>query len=372
MGPVAGLAPLGFAPLLHVTGLATLIAYRIDHQRWPLPRGPVVLPLCLLAAYMALSCLWTTAPSFAWIKLPELTAIAASGLIIPVAIRDLPPGDFTRLQNALLSGLLFGLLISAGDMAAGSPIKSLHWRWASVPVNAYDREIITLGLLLWPAALILYNRNRKWIAVTGLVAYTTGILFLQSHSAMAGMALGLATLGVAARIPILVRRGIVAIDWLGFALCMPVAFLLFRLGADQWPGLQFSFRHRVQIWHFTAGRILQHPLFGLGLEGSRHIPTADLAPGFISLDHDNVPLHPHNVFLQIWLELGIAGVLLTGFFIQRLLQASDAIPPPARAFTLAIAVAFLVIASVAFGIWQGWWMAILALIAPLMMIAGRK
>jgi hypothetical protein len=372
MGPIAGYAPLGFAPLLHMTGLGCLIAYRLDHRKWPIPTGPVVLPLCLLAAWMTLTWAWTTAPHAAAIKVPELLAIGLSGLIVPVAVHDLPDGDARRVQNGLLWGLPLGLLICFGDMVAGSPLKMLHWRWDTVPVNAYDREIIVLGLLLFPAALIATNRGYKWPAIGALMAYTFGILFLQSHSGMVGMVLGLAALAVAWRFPICMRMALSATCVAGFALCIPVAFLLWNLGADHWDGLQFSFRHRVQIWHFTADRIMLHPLIGLGLESSRNIPLDGLAPGFISLDHDNPPLHPHNCFLQVWLELGAIGVALTLAVLMRTIATFKILPQPALAYTLAISVAYLAIATFAFGIWQGWWMAILAFIAPLMAISRKQ
>jgi hypothetical protein len=136
--------------------------------------------------------------------------------------------------------------------------------------------------------------------------------------------------------------------------------------------LPFSFRHRIQIWHFTAERILHWPFFGLGLEGSRFIPTGDLAPGFLPLGGDTPALHPHNFFLQIWLELGAIGAILALYFMIRLFEATGSQTSPARNFALAAAAAALAIASFAFGIWQGWWLACLALLASMIVLAKRK
>ncbi len=371
-GPVAGLDPLGFAALLHVTGFLTLIAYRTEHGRWPVPRFPVVVPLCLLLAYLAASCLWTRSPDHAWIKLIELAALAASAVIVPVAIRDMPASQARAAQTALLCGLGLGLVLCFGDIAAGGPIKRLHWRWPDLPVNAYDREIISLGLMLWPATLIAFRRGWRIPAVVTLVVYSVGILFLQSHSAMVGMVLGLVALCLAARFPSSVLRVLMLTAALGFILCIPVAFALSHYGADHWDNLQFSFRHRVQIWNFTAGRILHWPLFGLGLESSRNIPVSDLAPGFLSLAQDKPPLHPHNMFLHIWLELGGVGCAIAFATIARVLCAVGYLTMPSRAFTLAAATAVLTIASFAFGIWQGWWLALIGLLASFLLIAARE
>ena len=371
-GPIAGLAPLGLAALLHVTGLLSLVAYRIDHKRWPVPRYPVVLPLCVLLVYLAASCLWTTAPSHGWVKLVELTALAASAVVVPVAVRDMPAGDTKAVRTLMLYGWGVGFALCFGDLAAGGPIKRLHWRWPTLPVNAYDREIIALGLLLWPAALVAFRRGGRIPAVVALAAYTIGILFLQSHSAMAGMVLGLAVLALSTRFPATVRGCMMAVVAAGFLACVPVAFLMSHYGADHWDMLQFSFRHRVQIWSFTAERILHWPFFGLGLDSSRNIPVADLAPGFLSLAADKPPLHPHNMFLQLWLELGGVGCAIAFAVIARVLCATRYVQPPSQAFVMAASAAVLTIASFAFGIWQGWWLALISLLAIFLLVAALE
>jgi O-antigen ligase len=188
---------------------------------------------------------------------------------------------------------------------------------------------------------------------------------------MVGMMLGLMALAVSARFPTLVRRGLMGLAGLGFVACIPIAFALSHYGADHWDSLQFSFRHRIQIWNFTAERILHWPFFGLGLESSRNIPVGDLAPGFLSLAQDKPPLHPHNMFLQLWLELGSIGCAIAFAVIARILCAIQYLRNPSTAFTAAAATAVLAIASFAFGIWQGWWLALMALLAIFLLTAAR-
>jgi O-antigen ligase len=322
--------------------------------------------------YIALSCLWATAGTRAWEKLPELLAIAASGVILPIAVRDLPIEDLPKIRRALLAGIAGGIAFCFGDILAGEPFKIWHKGIPDLGVNAYDREIIALGLLLWPAALILSRRGWRVWAVAALAAYSIAIQFFQSHSAMTGMALGLVALGVGSIAPRLVRLAMTALSGAGFALCIPAAFLMKRHGLDQWDRLQFSFRHRIQIWSFTAERILHWPLFGLGLEGSRAIPTGDLAPGFLPLGQDKPPLHPHNFFLQIWLELGFVGVILAFAFMAALIGAIRKLPGPAQGYALGAAASFLAIATFAFGITQGWWLAALAFLVLTVLLAARQ
>jgi O-antigen ligase len=372
IGPICGLDPLGLAPLLHALGLFSLIAYRIDHDRWPIPDRALTIAVCMLLAWIAASCFWAEAKNAAWDKLPELIAIAASALIVPVAIRDMPLAYAAKAQRTLLISLAVGLALMLGDIALGNPIKHMYKPWPIIPINAYDREIVCFSLFVWPVALVIFNKRLRCSSIILLVVSTVATLFSQSHSAMVGMLLGLGVFALGWIVPKIIARSLSAISAIGFAAAVPLGLAMRRWGLDQNPKLQFSFRHRIQIWHFTAERVLHWPLRGLGLEGSRAIPTADLAPGFLPLGNDVPALHPHDMFLQIWLELGGIGAIAALYFMIRLFEATGKQTAPAKIFGLAAAAAALAIASFAFGIWQGWWLSCLALLASMIVLAKRN
>ena len=91
---------------------------------------------------------------------------------------------------------------------------------------------------------------------------------------------------------------------------------------------------------------------------------------------ESLPLHPHDGWLQIWLELGGIGAglvaLLLWTVVSRLGRLRAA--PSAQATAAATLVAGLTICSVSFGVWQSWWLSSLwiaaAMTAPL--LAGEK
>ena len=101
-------------------------------------------------------------------------------------------------------------------------------------------------------------------------------------------------------------------------------------------------------------------MVGWGLDASRSIPGGkdESRPG-----EAHLPLHPHNAALQAWLELGAPGAALMAVFLA-LLWRRLAIPtgrgftppPPREAWRRPSASAFA-----AYGIWQEWWLATLAL-----------
>ena len=92
---------------------------------------------------------------------------------------------------------------------------------------------------------------------------------------------------------------------------------------------------RVAIWRFTTERVVERPWLGWGMDASR------MWPGVI-------PLHPHNAALQVWLELGVVG-----------------------AACAAVAIAYLTIGALSFGVWQEWWLGLGVLAAVTCQVFGQ-
>jgi O-antigen ligase len=371
IAPLGAVAPLGEAPLLHATGLFGLLAYRFEHKRWPIPHTEPAKALGYFMLYVAASCLWARAGNLAWIKLGEVTAMALSAVIIPVIIRDLPAAALPVLRKAFLYGLGLGLILFFGDILLGMPIQKLHLRGPVPLLVFYDRGAIILGLFMWVALLLALQTGRGLLGATALLAYTLAIFFLESHSEMVGMALGLLIFAVGWFWPKVARRGLSTLWGAGFVLAIPIAFLLERYAYLIMPYLQFSFRDRIGIWSFTAERILHWPYFGLGLMGARAIPINDLPLDFLPLDGNKPPLHPHNFFLQIWLELGLAGVCLCYFLLANVISYTKFLPRYSMRIALAAIATCLPIASFAFGVWQGWWIATTIFLLATILAASR-
>ncbi len=86
---------------------------------------------------------------------------------------------------------------------------------------------------------------------------------------------------------------------------------------------------------------------------------------------ERIPLHPHNAPLQIWLELGGAGAVLMAALLGFL--AINCNGPPLRRTVLgATLITAVVIASLSYGMWQGWWFAALWLLAAMAVAASPE
>ena len=103
---------------------------------------------------------------------------------------------------------------------------------------------------------------------------------------------------------------------------------------------------------------LERPWFGWGYDSSADFPNRGIAPW---RDYPTViPLHPHNAALQIWLEMGLVGVLLGVAVVVRTIRATEAHGDCWIPWLAAAVFAALSVANTGYGLWQTQWLAALA------------
>jgi O-antigen ligase len=142
-----------------------------------------------------------------------------------------------------------------------------------------------------------------------------------------------------------------------------------------------SIPHRFVIWHFVGTKALEHPMKGWGLDASRVFPggqgtapvtTLTCQPP-CSTQVQVLPLHPHNMALQWWLELGLPGAALGAtilFWFFHLIPriALDRIEEGLLVGQLTAAT---MIAALSYGAWQSWWLSTLVIALALSTAAVR-
>jgi len=85
-----------------------------------------------------------------------------------------------------------------------------------------------------------------------------------------------------------------------------------------------------------------------------------------------MPLHPHNLALQMWLELGLPGALVLSTLVVMLLMRLTR-PDLERTLSAIACGQFatgFVISSFSFGAWQSWWLMSLWFAASMTAIHG--
>ncbi len=118
--------------------------------------------------------------------------------------------------------------------------------------------------------------------------------------------------------------------------------------------------HRLIIWSYTKEKILEKPIIGHGFFSSRYIASKKLKTKELT-EYNFIPLHPHNNVLQVWLELGIIGVIIFFIFIRFLLKKIYKYSKINHKFSAIAMMSFFqvfFIGQIGFGFWQSWWLAI--------------
>lgn len=384
---LACFAPLGLTPLLVTSSVATIAIQVVVRDRLPV-RTWAVLPFVMLASWAILTMLWAIEPMRALDRGWRLAFELAVGSLLVTAAAGLNPAARLRVGG----GLALGTTIAAGVLLFEGLTAGALWDTLSdlLGVDPYDpirynRSASALVLFAWPAALALWLRGGRYRVAGVALALLAVAAVWGHHSVTARLAVpvALAAGGVAL---LLSRR---AIAWVvGVALVVGVltaplvaSFLPSYRDLDRHVEVGLSLGHRLDIWRFAADRIAERPLAGWGMEASRTIPGGD-APAWVipgdpergrdDLVADQMPLHPHNASLQVWLELGLIGALLfAGVLVVAVIgiaRLPAGVPAAASWATLAAAVT---IAHSSYGIWQSWWIACLWLAAILVVAIAR-
>lgn len=361
---LAYLAPLGFAPLLALTGLLALPGLRLTRAA-----APPLLILVALALWAAVSMSWSPAAidvsklkgygdieSLTVLKL--FLQLATYGAAV-VALRGLSEVGARRGAVVLAYGMVALAVIAALDSLSGAAIyQRLHaltgeairpdLAMVKVSLSTY-----VLALLFWPAALILARLWRfalVWLLAAGMIVTS---MVCSSDACLVALAAGGVVWVLVHYFGQTAAKVLVGLVAAPFVLA-PLAVLVgVQTGFVAWLHklVPASWDSRLNIWTFAADHVQSHPFRGWGLDASRSFGPA-------------IPLHTHNAELQLWLELGAIGAALAGVFFCWLAYGVVRLSRQSRAeaaMAAAALVSYLVIGGLSFGVWQEWWLALGAL-----------
>ncbi|TCH97046.1 hypothetical protein EJV46_17135 [Roseococcus sp. SYP-B2431] len=354
------MAPIALAGMVGCVVLGWLRGWR--------PSGVPALawPAIALLAWMAASALWAPEAGRALDGAARLAISLALAVLAADALGREAPSPFVAKAAAI--GLALGILAAGFDHLSGNLLRGTVRglpAWDVTLSFGLKNAGAVLALLL-PLGVFAPSLPAWPRVALGLIGGAV-VLILPGDSARLAVLAGLGT-GLAAQFaPRLTRRALAA----GIAaMVLGLPWVLNALLPLDAGGLPPSAAHRLLIWDFVSGRIAERPLLGWGMEASRAIPggighasAAVLAEfgltaqsGWFS-SAQLLPLHPHNLALQTWLELGAVGAALMALLLAMLaLRAEGGAASGAYA-------AGLVIAMLSYGAWQYWWVAALLLAA---------
>lgn len=382
LGPaLTCIAPRIMAALFIGSGILAIALDVHARQRWPRADIQMLTIFAALIALGFLSSLWSIAPAASLAKALQLTIVlGVTSLLVPVVSR-FSQADLERVGTFLVCGLGLGLAIYSCEMLYDFQLYQLaHPGQAAVVPDIKQNKAVVL-LALWtcvsfPFSFLSKQPRRRvlFVAMTAMTYYLT----LTSHSASAQLIalLALPMLAIIRFLPPQFTLRTALLTTVAITLLMPVAARsMTRFVDPQYIGnpLGRSVVSRLEIWDQAARRIAERPLVGWGLNSSPGLPNR----GEISILHPTIPipishLHPHNAPLQIWFELGAAGVAGIALFFtlmfRRINLASSSTSIKYAAF--AWLTTFLYTLSI-WGIWQTWFLASLCFVG-VMASAGMR
>lgn len=343
---------LGRAPPLLLTGLAALAAWTIVSAVWsPLddPGKAARTVLLFVPGIIVVT----------WMAGDQRRSTPSIDLGLGIAI----VGALLLFLFEAISGAALTRLIRGADASPAT---------IAISLEIASRGVVLFAILIWPTALAL-SRRRALAGAGFFVGAAAAVALLPMNAALVGLLLGSVAFVAALLLP---RTTFVALG-LAVALYAALAPTLSRevVTLAQLESrnvtLPAAWAHRVGIWSFAAEQAAAHAPWGAGFDAARAIgreghvleelrPQLGYAPAAM-------PLHPHNAFLQVWLELGVVGVIALALLFVGLLQAAWRLSRErwSRAAAAAAIVTALPPFVLNFGVWQAWWISALWLGAAL-------
>jgi len=322
----------------------------------------------MLLGWAAVSAAWAPEPTRVLDTVLRLGFSLALALLAADALREACLSPI--IPRAAAVGLALGISAALFDDVSGNALRAaVRGISDPPPALAYGlKNAASVIAFLLPIA-VFAPAVPTWARISLAVSGCAVVLLLPGESAKLAVLAGLACAVAASANLNVTRRCLaasVALIVLGFPLLLGAA-----LPRDA-GALPNSAVHRLLIWDFAAERIAERPVLGWGMESSRTIPGGAGKPDPAMLDEFGVtsdaarawfqytqlmPLHPHNLALQVWLELGVVGALLMALLLA---MVAWHLPNAAGCGVFAAA---LVIAMLSYGAWQYWWVAGLLLAA---------
>ena len=340
--------------------------------------------LPLAAAILLLtgaSAIWAVDPAGTLEKTVQLAAVLA----VLLAMRGYADAWSESERETLIRWSLIGwgvaALLPAIDAVAHRPVVASisavfdvdprAYKFLSVDAFVHKNCAVVLVLTAFPIFAELLRRRRLILLAAAAALLLVAIFYTGSSSALMALLAGVLVWGLHWLCPRLMRL-VLSLGVVVLPLAMPlVPMLIDRVAVTRAiPNFPPSFYQRLEIWNFALERICERPLLGWGFDAARSIPggrekfhvsfSVPWMPEFYETSTQFMPLHPHNGGLQIWLELGAVGALLLAFTLWRLVRRE--VGPSRESSVMAgFVAAALVPSTVAFGMAQSWWLALLVM-----------
>lgn len=390
---------IGPLVILSVTAAISVILLIRDDQRVSTLKRAFFRPEIPFALWALFACLWSPDSDRTVLKALFWLATTLNVIIIAKKLHLADPDEVKAAARGIIVGLIIGGAYICVEIASRQTLTRFILTYLpeldrAVPGHAeiQDGVIVKLSgahntrasavfcLFVCPALLaatLLFKGALRWaiyVVVAGLLA--TVFLHPRTHSQTSQLAIVvLATTVILGLISPVLSRWAVAI---GFAaalfLIIPASIVMYSAGVHDNQNVFHSARARIVLWNNAAEEVLKRPIVGAGTNASRYLTVdrelrREVKESSVRINL-GARLHPHNMYLQIWYELGAIGILalaLLGFSVWSRLRD---LPTSVSIFGTAHFAVCAAIMAPSYSFWQNWFQASLAVsVLALLLVA---
>ena len=341
-----------------------------------------------LLTWAGLSAFWAIDALEALASTAKLAGNLSLGIALVAIAEKVNPAEARLAGKMLAAGCILTMVFMVIELLNGAPASALivapqfdadHFAFELQTYGAYwfNAAISLLSLMVWP---LLANGYRLPAAIRGILPIAVAWLahVIGFSAGTLALVAGVFSALLVWRCGLWGKRLIAALLASGILIAplLPQTILNPERMSEMSNIVPTYDLPRFYIWAFAADRIAEHPILGWGMNASRSMPGGKER----IVDHirdktfgERMPLHPHNIALQVWLELGLIGAVLLAGLAAYLILHNTA--PPRTPRIAAAAVGLTITAGFQFALsysaWQSWWLTSVFLAAAFLTISAR-
>jgi O-antigen ligase len=346
------------------------------------------LPTAILAfgVWALLSALWSAAPFASLTKPLFLIGGTLGSAVLFVLARQADNQILRSLARGILTGFVIGGGFVAFEILSDQALSRLVYNlipslqvgmekhFATVNGQVVDigptninRRVTLVAMVMIPAVLLFSHamqQRHRWLGYGALAALAAVLMIFSGHQSSQAALVAGAGAFVLAKVSRLWALRLLSIAWcLSTIMVVPLVMAAHSYGLHHpTTPLPHSARHRVVIWNYTAEQVLKAPLLGIGADATATLTAkaeaARKAQGEVAskdgVFEKSAARHAHNVFLQIWYELGAVGAGLLTLIGLTALGAIARAQPTVQPYLMAQFAAVSGMIAFSFSIWQLW------------------
>jgi O-antigen ligase len=259
----------------------------------------------LLVLWATVSTAWAMDPDIALKRLPTIFSLFLLFLICACTRfeqRELNVVALLSIAGGCAAAIYTCFLAPGAAGGIATLRNSLAWGDRQADPNGFAESLLVPLALSMGGFVLLRNRHARAIMLVafGLISYA--VLLTMSRGAL--VALLVMTIVYVWNMPQkLSRRLLIPAAFLGVAVLMMLNAIVARFAL----AIQTGGAGRLDIWTAGFHAIKEHGLIGAGLD---NFPLAYSEVAGYASEFRGIARAAHNIFLNIWVELGVPGLLL--------------------------------------------------------------